>query len=730
MILKKFILIAFFLSFLAFHLKGQTVKDLIVPYLPYGHKLNGNVTKEKYAGAIELDLKYEVSPGTNTPSPFLTKGYIFRTDQSLIVGFYAEFDPENFRANLQRRDEAWDDDIIGIALDVYGDTRNMVFLGSNAFGVQLDVRKNDPANPSFGNEFDESFDCNYETWAKRYDSSYTVEMRIPFNSLQFGNSNEQRWKFSFWRKAFNGAQEIQIQTFFLDRANPCSDCQYAHALILDGIKPKLRSTILPYAFGAVSSESTDEISSIAKIGGSAFIALSPATSIEAALIPDFSQVEADVAQVSINSSFALFYPERRPFFIEGSDLLESRLKYVYTRTISQPLALSKLNFQSKKLRLYALTGYDPSSPYLVPGENYSSYGTSTGNWSSIIRAEHPMKNASSFGFMSTHRIYDEGGFGHTLALDLNTQISPRWRYKVELARTETLEPENDWISSGEKFSEHTAELDGERFSGYSLFSGIYRQTTNWKTRADIMLISPTFRPEMGFEPRNNFRRLEIGQQYRGFPNGKYIKNYSIYAETSLYTNYSNVIKERSTFTFARMQLFGNVNLSFNGKFIEKENYLDSDYDNLFNGRLNISWSPNQAFSFGSGIGGGRSIAYNETNPREGIIQRRGIDLNLQAKGKFQWGLDLDYEKMTELFDPTLSIYEGFLFQSVFKYTLTRALDFRLVSQLNNFNSDEINVLMQPLIQYRPTAFSLFYIGGLFQNGKFQGYLKWQKQIGN
>ena len=727
--LKKFILIAFFLSFLAVNLPGQTVQDLVVPYLPGGHVLDGSVSSKKYSDAIQLELKYEVNPGTNTPSPFLTKGYIFRTDQALIVGFIAEFDPKSFRANLQRRDEAWDDDLIGIALDVYGDTRNMVFLGSNAYAVQLDVRKNDPANNRGDDQFDGAFDCNYETWAKRYDSSYTVEMRIPFNSLQFGNSNEQRWKFSFWRKAFNGSQQIQIQTFFLDRGNPCSDCQYAHALILDGIKPKLRSTILPYTFGAVS-ESENEISSVTKIGGSAFIALSPATSIEAALIPDFSQVEADVAQVSINSSFALFYPERRPFFIEGSDLLESRLKYVYTRTISQPLVLSKVNFQSKKLRLYALTGYDPSSPYLVPGENYSSYGTSTGNWSTILRAEHPMKNASSFGFMSTHRIYDEGGFGHTLALDLNTQISPRWRYKVELARTETLEPENDWISLGETFSQHTAELDGERFSGYSLFSGIYRQSTNWKTRADIMLLSPTFRPEMGFEPRNNFRRLEIGQQYRGFPNGKYIKNYSIYAETSLYTNYSNVIKERSTFTFARMQLLGNVNLSYNGKFIEKENYLNINYENLFNGRLNISWSPNQAFSVGAGIGGGRSIAYNETNPRIGISQRRGIELDLQAKGKFQWSFDLDYEEMNELFDPTLSIYQGFLFQSVLNYTLTRALDFRFVSQLNNFNSDELNVLIQPLIQYRPSAFSLFYIGGMYQNGQLQGYLKWQKQIGN
>jgi hypothetical protein len=712
------------------NLSAQTVKDLIVPYLPQGHKLNGNVTKEKYAGAIELDLKYEVSPGTNTPSPFLTKGYIFRTDQSLIVGFYAEFDPENFRANLQQRDEAWDDDIIGIALDVYGDTRNMVFLGSNAFGVQLDVRKNDPANPSFGNEFDESFDCNYETWAKRYDSSYTVEMRIPFNSLQFGNSNEQRWKFAFWRKSFNGAQEITIQTFFLDRAIQCEDCQYSHALILDGIKPKLRSTLLPYAFSAVGSEPNDEISSVTKFGGSAFVALSPATSIEAALIPDFSQVEADVAQVAINSPFALFYPERRPFFIEGSDLLESRLKYVYTRTISQPSALSKLNFQSKKIRFYALTGYDPSSPYLVPGENYSAVGTTSGNWSTILRAEHPMANASSVGFMSTHRIYDEGGFGHTIALDLNNQINPRWRYKIELARTETQEPQSDWITSGEKFSSYTPELDGERFSGYSLFSAIYRQSTNWKTRADIMLLSPTFRPEMGFEPRNNRRRFEIGQQYRGFPNKKYVKNYSIYAETSLYTNYENVVKERSTFTYSRIQLSGNINLSFNAKFIEKENYLNIDYENLFNGRLNISWSPNQAFSLGAGIGGGRQIAYNETNPRIGISRRRGVDLDLQAKGKFQWSLDLDYEEMNELYDPAISIYKGFLFQSVFKYTLTRALDFRLVSQLNNFDSGEINILMQPLIQYRPSAFSLFYLGGMFQNGQFQGYLKWQKQIGN
>jgi hypothetical protein len=97
------------------------------------------------------------------------------------------------------------------------------------------------------------------------------------------------------------------------------------------------------------------------------VALSAATSVEAAVLPDFSQVEADVAQVNVNSAFALFYPERRPFFIEGSDLLESRLKYAYTRTISQPWALSKINYQSQDLRIYVLSGIDQNSPYFVPG---------------------------------------------------------------------------------------------------------------------------------------------------------------------------------------------------------------------------------------------------------------------------------------------------------------------------------------------------------------------------
>ncbi|HAG06012.1 MAG TPA: hypothetical protein DCG68_04040, partial [Cryomorphaceae bacterium] len=369
----------------ALGLQAQVITEHMVPTMPAGVVFDGRVSPEEYAGAIALDLQYEIQPGTNTPAPYRSTGYVFRTEEALVIGFICEFDPENFRANRGLRDDVWEDDFIGLALDVYGDTRNMVFLAANPYAVQLDIRKTNPATAR-DSEFDLSYDMNYETKALIGDSVYSVEMVVPFNSIQFGSAPKQRWKFCFFRQTYVQGQQVNVQTYKVDRSNPCNDCLYDHVLILDDIKPSLRRQFIPYVFTATQPGGSAQL----KAGGSAFVALSAATSVEAAILPDFSQVEADVAQVTVNSAFALFYPERRPFFIEGSDLLESRLKYAYTRTISQPWALSKINYQSQDLRIYILSGVDQNSPYLVPGENYSSYGSSGSNWSTILRAEHPM----------------------------------------------------------------------------------------------------------------------------------------------------------------------------------------------------------------------------------------------------------------------------------------------------------------------------------------------------
>jgi len=705
----------------ALGLHAQVITEHMVPTMPAGVVFDGRVSPEEYAGAIALDLQYEIQPGTNTPAPYRSTGYVFRTEEALVIGFICEFDPENFRANRGLRDDVWEDDFIGLALDVYGDTRNMVFLAANPYAVQLDIRKNNPATAR-DSEFDLSYDMNYETKALIGDSVYSVEMVVPFNSIQFGSAPKQRWKFCFFRQTYVQGQQVNVQTYKVDRSNPCNDCLYDHVLILDDIKPSLRRQFIPYVFTATQPGGSAQL----KAGGSAFVALSAATSVEAAILPDFSQVEADVAQVTVNSAFALFYPERRPFFIEGSDLLESRLKYAYTRTISQPWALSKINYQSQDLRIYILSGVDPNSPYLVPGENYSSYGSSGSNWSTILRAEHPMKNASSFGVLTTHRMFTQGGYGHTLAADVEYALPGNWRVRGEVARSETLEPESDWIDGGEGFNGHTAALDGERFNGYSGYASLRRNTTHWNTRLDYMVLSPTFQAQMGFEPRNNFRRYELGNSLNFFPNGKMIKRYGMYAEASLYENFEHVVKEKSVQSFAWLQLAGNLTARMFGKYRWEENYLGITYHDLYSLNVGMNWSPSVAFSAEANHLRGRTLAYNESVIRLGWNAETNLNITLQAAGRFKWSHSLNKVSLRELSDPSQFIYNGYLYQTVLNANANQAMGLRLVFQVDNFSEQ---ILFQPLLQYRPSAFGLFYVGGLYNAQGWQAYLKWQQQIG-
>ncbi|MDA1199838.1 MAG: DUF5916 domain-containing protein [Bacteroidetes bacterium] len=722
--ISRFVYVALsILGMQTIEVQAQGITEHIVPILPPGVVFDGVVSPDEYAEAIALDLQYEIQPGTNTPAPYSSKGYVFRTEEALIVGFICQFDPENFRANRGLRDDVWDDDFIGMALDVYGDTRNMVFLGANPYAVQLDIRKNNPAT-ALDDEFDLSYDMNYETKAHIGQTSYSVEMRIPFNSIQFGSNPEQRWKFCFFRQTYVQGQQVNVQTYKVDRSNPCNDCLYDHVLILDGLKPSLRRQFIPYVFTAASPEARPMAQF--KAGGSAFVALSAATSVEAAVLPDFSQVEADVAQVNVNSAFALFYPERRPFFIEGSDLLESRLKYAYTRTISQPWALSKINYQSQDLRIYVLSGIDQNSPYLVPGENYSSYGASGSNWSTILRAEHPMKNASSFGVLTTHRVFREGGFGHTLAADFDYGLPGNWRVKGEVARSETLEPTADWIDGGETFQGHSAELDGERFNGYSGYGSLRRNSTNWNMRLDYMVLSPTFQAQMGFEPRNNFRRYEFGNSLKFFPNGQRIKQYGVYSEATLFENFEQVVKEKSVLSFAWVQLAGNLTARMFGKYRFEENYLGVTYHDLYSLNLGMNWSPSVAFSAEANHLRGRTLAYNESAVRMGWNAETSVNITLQAAGRFKWSHSLNKVALRELSDPSQFIYRGYLYQTVLNANANQAMGLRLVFQVDNFSEQ---ILFQPLLQYRPSAFGLFYVGGLYNAQGWQAYLKWQQQIG-
>ncbi len=203
--------------------------------------------------------------------------------------------------------------------------------------------------------------------------------------------------------------EVKALTSPIDRNNPCVVCQTPDEIILQKVEAKNRVNLLPYVFGGLSGEREENqlaySSPMGNIGLSGLFDLNSVTSLEFALNPDFSQVEADVSQVNANTTFALFFPERRPYFNEGNEIINTKLNTVYTRTINDPLASTKLIHQGDKQRIYWLTAYDQASPYLIAGENGSTSGEGGEAVSNIFSYQRTFSKGSYVGLLSTNRFF-------------------------------------------------------------------------------------------------------------------------------------------------------------------------------------------------------------------------------------------------------------------------------------------------------------------------------------
>ena len=682
------------------------LRELPVPMAPETLLLDGLLSEGEYDEALQFELFNEMDPEPNGTPPVLSKGWVMRTEEELIVGFLCPLiDSTHLRANLQPRDEAWGDDFIGVTLDLFGDMRNTIFIASNAYGVQMDLRNNNPTVED-ENNFDVGYNITYETATNITAEGWTLEMRIPFSSLQFENKPLQKWRVGFFREYYVGPQVHRAVSMNRNFNNPCFDCQFNDFLLLENIQSSARRDILPYVLGGIPMNGKNMGSPTGKMGISAFYGINSQNSVELAINPDFSTVESDAAQVDVNSATSLFYPERRPFFNEGADLTATDMTLFYSRTIANPLAMTKYLGQGSKLRTYALAGLDLNSPYLVPGENRDVVGTAGESMASVVRLSAPRKNGENIGILSTNRLYRAGGSGHTNALTLRENIGESWRYSGEFAWSYTDEPDTNWITSTETFGDYTVATDGEQFHGFAFSQGLQRTTRNWGTDFYWNHASQTFRADMGFVPLNNRSNFGGGHKYIGRPNGKYLKFYQVYLGADAGITPQGLWKNQGVNTEYNFQFAGNFSMGGginHGIMEEFEGVVLRDMTRAWNW---IGYSPTQTIRINAWINPGEFVAYNTGTPRIGRGLNSGLNLNFQFAGKLQAGFNGNYSSLWES-DGSGKIYEGWIWRSVLRYNANRFLQARLITQWNQFNN---SYLVQPLLQYQPSPFTIFYVG--------------------
>jgi hypothetical protein len=326
--------------------------------------VDGNLDESVWATAARLTGFHQYRPSDGRPAEERTEVLVWYSPRAVHVGILAyDSDPGAIRATVADRDNLGNEDRVALFFDTFNDRRRAYFFAVNPLGAQADGVRSEGTG-SAGNLFGASDDFNpdysWESKGRRTPDGYVVELRIPFSSLRFPGSGEQVWGFNVSRIT----QRTGYEDTWTDvrRANASFLTQSGSLAGLRGLDRGLVVEAQPFlttswraerdGSGAFRREDPDpNVGVNLKLG---FTKLA----LDATVNPDFSTVESDVGLVTVNERFALFIPEKRPFFLEGIELFSTPQQLVYTRRIVDPVVGAKLTGKFGRLGVAYLAAVD------------------------------------------------------------------------------------------------------------------------------------------------------------------------------------------------------------------------------------------------------------------------------------------------------------------------------------------------------------------------------------
>ena len=269
----------------------------------------------------------------------MTEVAIAYDDKTLYVGARMHSaDPKNLRMHLDRHDNQGPAEQFIVTLYTYCNRRTGYGFGVNTSGVRFDRYNPDDVE----GDRDYSYNPVWEARTAKDSTSWTAEIAIPFSQLRFSDEPEQTWGVNFNR--WIPSRNEDVYWIYVPRNETGWASRFGNLTGIEGIKPSRRLEVIPYVAsdasfkdGKVANNPFEHGSDITgRAGGDLKMGLGPNLTLDGTINPDFGQVEADPAQVNL-SAFEIFYDERRPFFIEGSKLLnDPRTGYFYSRRIGAP----------------------------------------------------------------------------------------------------------------------------------------------------------------------------------------------------------------------------------------------------------------------------------------------------------------------------------------------------------------------------------------------------------
>ena len=687
-------------------------RDVHIPRVEASITIDGALDEPVWRSAARLTGFTQYRPVDSRPAEDSTEVLVWYAPDAIYFGIRAyEAHGNVVRATLADRDNIDADDNVQILLDTFNDRRRALLFAVNPYGAQQDgVRSEGLAGAAGGANagfrFDGVIDLNpdyvYQSHGRVTPWGYEVEVRIPFKSLRYQSGATQDWGLQLVRTTQHTGYEdtwtpvVRASASFLIQSGSLKELTGLRRGLVMDLSPEFTSRVdgapraTEYGYGTVDPQ----------VGLNLRWGITQNLSLTGTAKPDFSQVEADVGQVTVNQRFALFFPEKRPFFLEGLEQFDTPNALIYTRRIVSPVAGAKLTGKVGGTAVAYIGAVDDAG--VSPFGDHPIIN--------LLRLRRDLGASSTLGLVYTDR-FGASAYNRVLGVDARVIWKKIWFSDAQFV--------SSWTQDG--LGARSGELWGVTFYD--------RTGRSYGNHGELVGISPDFVAASGFVNRVNIVQARIFNRFSiyGKPGALLEQGTTFFMiqPTWRYHDFPGSTLEGTLGETILLTLRGgwgvNANWQNNHQRFDPPDYAGYATDgagtpfvvphglyNLWGGNVGFN-TPNRALTFSANIGAGQGAIFAEAAEGRGLNAFVGLTWkptpSLRIDG--QWV----HQRLTRARNGSRFSTANIPRLKV-EYQLSRAIFFRYVGQ---YVAQEQAALMdprtgQPLYRFNPDSSKYFLAG--------------------
>jgi hypothetical protein len=589
-----------------------------------------------------------------------TTAYLSYDDKNIYAAFICKDDPTKIRAQIARRDSIFSDDRVDISLDTFNDNHRNYWFESNAYGVQMDGVNTDGSD-------DLNFDTLWYSEGRIVEDGYVVLMTIPFKSLRFSNDSEQKWGVMLSR-AIQRNNEWANWPYITWRLMPSWAGQFGDLTGIRDISPARNLQFIPYGMfsrarywdplqsGIQYDNDTDF-----RAGLDAKMVLRDSLTLDMTVNPDFSQVESDSPQVTVNQRYEVYFPEKRPFFMENADYFQTPENLFFSRRMVDPQFGARVTGKIGKWGIAALVGDDRAEGRLVPEDSeYRDDRAVVG----VFRLYRDFGQESRAGALFTTRDFGESS-NRVFSLDTRLKLRPNTTLTGQ------------WMGSWSQY------LDGSKKNGTGAYVKLSQSGRHFNAGAYYQDYSPDFETDLGFITRVDIRGAGANAGYSWRPEKGRITSFGPSVSGSVVYDHDGTLTDWEISPSFKVELPRYTSLSFSYHEL-LERFADIDF-RQHSWAVNFSSEWQKWLRLSTGFDQGHDLNY---YPADGLLPSRGKSLGGNASLTFlpTSQLQIDetymYVRLATEGNRSISIFNNHIWRTKANYQFTREFSLRAIVDYN------------------------------------------------